>query len=97
MRKQKRSKKATRKLETRIFCGLFIFAVIAYMCFVTFFIDPKWDARMEKELIPVEQIIDEGNQKDEGYRQEREKEQREGEKLKCPDNYGEILGGETNE
>lgn len=97
MRKQKKNKKTTRKLETRIFCGLFIFIVIGYMLFVTFYIDPKWDARMEKELIPVEKIIDEGNQKDEGYRLEREKEKEAGEKLKCPDNYGEMLGGEYNE
>ena len=92
-----RKKNRTRKLEARIFCFLFIFIVIGYMLFVTFYIDPKWDARMEKELIPVEQIIDEGNQKDEGYRLEREKEKEAGEKLKCPDNYGETLGGETNE
>lgn len=97
MKKQKRSKKETRKLETRIICGLFIFIVIAYMLFVTFYIDPKWDARMEKELIPVEQIIEEGNQKDEGYRREREKEKKEGEKYKCPDNYGEMIGGESHE
>ena len=96
-KKQKRSRKATRKLETRIFCGTFIFIVIAYMLFVTFYIDPKWDARMEKELIPVEKIIEEGNQKDEGYRREREKEIEEGEKLKCPDNYGQMLGGDCDE
>lgn len=97
MKTQKRTKKATRRLEARIFCGLFIFAVIAYMCFVTFYIDPKWDNRMEKELVPIENVIDEGNQKDEGYRLEREKEKEAGEKLKCPDNYGEMLGGEYNE
>lgn len=96
-KKQKRSRKATRKLETRIFCGTFIFIVIAYMLFVTFYIDPKWDARMERELVPIEQVIDEGNQKEDGYRRERKKEKEEGEKLKCPDNYGEMIGGEYNE
>lgn len=97
MRKQKRSKNNKYKRNLKITFVLFMVMVIGYMLFVTLYIDPKWDQRMERELVPIEQVIDEGNQKDEGYRQEREKEQREGEKLKCPDNYGEILGGETNE
>ena len=52
---------------------------------------------MKQELVPIEQVIEEGNQKDEGYRREREKEIKEGEKTKCPDNYGEMIGGEYNE
>ena len=100
MRKQmkNKNKKETGKLEVTICCFLFIFITICYMLFVTFFIDPKWDSRMEQEIVPIEQLIDEGNQKDEGgYRYEREKEIEEGEKLKCPDKYGEMIGGDYNE
>lgn len=97
MRKQKKTKRNSYKRNLQISFILFVILVIGYMMFVTLYIDPKWDARMEKELIPVEQIIEEGNQKDEGYRREREKEKKEGEKYRCPDNYGEMIGGETHE
>ena len=97
MRKQKKTKRNSYKRNLQISFILFIILVIGYMMFVTLYIDPKWDQRMEKELIPIEQIIDEGNQKEQGYRLEREKEIKEGEKTKCPDNYGEMIGGETHE
>ena len=97
MRKQKKTKRNSYKRNLQISFILFIILVIGYMMFVTLYIDPKWDQRMEKELIPIEQVIDEGNQKEQGYRLEREKEIKEGEKTKCPDNYGEMIGGETHE
>lgn len=97
MRKQKKTKRNSYKRNLQISFILFIVFVIGYMMFVTLYIDPKWDQRMEKELIPIEQVIDEGNQKEQGYRLEREKEIKEGEKTKCPDNYGEMIGGETHE
>lgn len=97
MRKQKKIKRNSYKRNLQISFILFIILVIGYMMFVTLYIDPKWDQRMEKELIPIEQVIDEGNQKEQGYRLEREKEIKEGEKTKCPDNYGEMIGGETHE
>ena len=96
-KKQKRSNKDTYTKNLKISFILFIILVIGYMMFVTLYIDPKWDQRMEKELVPIEQVIDEGNQKEQGYRLEREKEKKEGEKYRCPDNYRQMLGGETNE
>lgn len=97
MRKQKKTKRNSYKRNLQISFLLFIIIVIGYMIFVTFYIDPKWDQRIQQELVPIEQVIEEGNQKDEGYRREREKEIKEGEKTKCPDNYGEMIGGEYNE
>lgn len=97
MKKQKRSNKSTYIRNLKISFLLFIVLVIGYMLFVTFYIDPKWDARMERELVPIERVIDEGNQKDEGYRREREKEKKEGEKYRCPDNYSQMLGGDCDE
>ena len=92
-----KNKKETGKLEASLCCFLFIFILIGYMLFVTFYVDSKWDARMDRELVPVEQVLDEGNQKDEGYHREREEEIQKGEKTTCPDNYGEMNGGEYNE
>lgn len=97
MKTQKRTNKETGKLAATICCGLFIFMIIGYILFVTFYVDPKWDQRMEKELVPVEQVLDEGNQKDDGNLREREEEIEKGEKTTCPDNYSEMIGGETHE
>lgn len=97
MKTQKRTNKETGKLAVTICCSLFIFMLIGYMLFVTFYIDPKWDSRMKEELVPIEQVIEEGNQKDDGYRIEKETEIKEGEKTTCPDNYGEMIGGDYNE
>ena len=96
-KQQKRRNKSTYNKNLFLSFLIFMIIIIGYMLFVTLYVDPKWDQRMKKELVPIEQVIEEGNQKDEGYRLEREKEIKEGEKTKCPDNYGEMIGGETNE
>lgn len=90
----KKNTKETRNYETKenpiwgvILFILFFGGMTAFFCYSQFVVTPRWEQRMEKELIPMEEYKENLEKEIQEENYEKEKEAEESTRYLCPDHF----------